>query len=70
MMIKILLAEDEKAMREHLTRALQKANYDVVAVDRGTAAVPHLETGEFDLLLTELQSAQQRLAAVDAQTIR
>lgn len=26
--------------------------------------------GEFDLLLTELQSAQQRLAAVDAQTIR
>ena len=28
------------------------------------------ENGEFDLLLTELQSAQQRLAAVDAQTIR
>lgn len=53
-MIKILLAEDEKAMREHLTRALQKASYEVVAVDRGTAAIPHLESKEFDLLLTDI----------------
>ncbi len=53
-MIKILLAEDEKAMREHLMRALQKANYEVVAVDRGTAAMPLLESEEFDLLLTDI----------------
>ena len=53
-MIRILLAEDEQAMREHLTRALEKANYEVVAVDRGTAAVPLLGTQKFDLLLTDI----------------
>ncbi|WP_108811185.1 response regulator [Sphingorhabdus sp. Alg231-15] len=53
-MIRILLAEDEQAMREHLTRALQKSNYDVVAVDRGTAALPYLEAEKFDLLLTDI----------------
>lgn len=53
-MIRILLAEDERAMREHLTRALEKANYEVVAVDRGTAAVPLLDEQNFDLLLTDI----------------
>lgn len=53
-MIRILLAEDERAMREHLTRALEKANYEVVAVDRGTAAVPLLDQQKFDLLLTDI----------------
>ncbi|WP_417611527.1 cell cycle two-component system response regulator CpdR [Parasphingorhabdus sp.] len=53
-MIRILLAEDEQAMREHLTRALEKANYEVVAVDRGTAAVPLLNEQKFDLLLTDI----------------
>ncbi len=53
-MIKILLAEDEQAMRDHLARALQKSNYEVVAVDRGTAALPHLESEKFDLLLTDI----------------
>lgn len=53
-MIRILLAEDEQAMREHLTRALEKANYEVVAVDCGTAAVPLLEEQKFDLLLTDI----------------
>ncbi len=53
-MIRILLAEDEQAMREHLTRALEKANYEVVAVDRGTAAVPLLDEQKFDLLLTDI----------------
>ena len=53
-MIRILLAEDEQAMREHLTRALEKANYEVVAVDRGTAAIPLLDEQKFDLLLTDI----------------
>ena len=53
-MIRLLLAEDEQAMREHLTRALEKANYEVVAVDRGTAAVPLLDAQKFDLLLTDI----------------
>ena len=53
-MIRILLAEDEEAMRTYLARALQNAGYDVVAVDRGTAALPHLQGGEFDLLLSDI----------------
>lgn len=53
-MIRILLAEDEEAMRTYLSRALQNAGYDVVAVDRGTAAVPLLRDGEFDLLLSDI----------------
>ncbi len=53
-MIRILLAEDEEAMRTYLTRALYKAGYDVVAVDRGTAAIPLLQTQHFDLLLSDI----------------
>lgn len=53
-MIQILLAEDEQAMREYLTRALQKSGYEVTAVDCGTHAAPLLEEKEFDLLLTDI----------------
>ncbi len=53
-MIRILLAEDEAAMRTYLARALENAGYEVVAVDRGTAAIPHLEAGHFDLLLSDI----------------
>ena len=53
-MIRILLAEDEQAMREYLTRALERSGYEVVPVDRGTEAVPLLETEHFDLLLTDI----------------
>jgi len=53
-MIQILLAEDDQVMREYLTRALQKSGYAVTAVDRGTAALPLLETERFDLLLTDI----------------
>lgn len=53
-MIRILLAEDDTAMRTYLQRALQNAGYSVVAVDRGTEALPHLETDDFDLLLSDI----------------
>lgn len=53
-MIRILLAEDEAAMRTYLARALENAGYEVVAVDRGTAALPLLETERFDLLLSDI----------------
>ena len=53
-MIRILLAEDEEAMRTYLTRALVNAGYDVIAVDRGTAALPLLEAEHFDLLLSDI----------------
>lgn len=53
-MIRILLAEDEEAMRTYLARALQNAGYDVIAVDRGTAALPLLQREHFDLLLSDI----------------
>lgn len=53
-MLRILLAEDDQAMRTYLARALQNAGYDVVAVDRGTDALPHLRHEHFDLLLSDI----------------
>ncbi len=53
-MIRILLAEDDDAMRTYLARALDNAGFDVVAVDRGTAALPLLEQQRFDLLLSDI----------------
>jgi len=53
-MIRILLAEDDDAMRQYLARALERSGYQVVAVDRGTAALPLIESDTFDLLLTDI----------------
>ena len=53
-MIRILLAEDEEAMRTYLARALENAGYSVVAVDRGTEALPLLRSEHFDLLLSDI----------------
>lgn len=53
-MIKILLAEDDDSMRLYLARALERVGYEVVSVDRGTAALPLVEEGRFDLLLTDI----------------
>ncbi|MHA6333278.1 cell cycle two-component system response regulator CpdR [Qipengyuania sp. CAU 1752] len=51
---RILLAEDEEAMRSYLSRALENAGYEVIAVDRGTAALPELAKHDFDLLLSDI----------------
>lgn len=53
-MVRILLAEDDLAMRTYLARALGNAGYDVTAVDRGTAALPLLSNQHFDLLLSDI----------------
>ena len=53
-MIRILLAEDEEAMRTYLARALQNAGFEVIAVERGTEALPLLQTEHFDLLLSDI----------------
>lgn len=53
-MIRILLAEDDVAMRSYLARALENAGYEVVSVDRGSEAVPLLEESRFDLLLSDI----------------
>jgi two-component system cell cycle response regulator CpdR len=52
--LKILLAEDDEAMRGYISRALETAGYQVSAVDRGTAALPLLENERFDLLLSDI----------------
>ncbi len=74
-MIRILLAEDEEAMRTYLARALTNAGYDVVAVDRGTAALPLLNEQRFDLLLSDIVMPEmdgielaQRCAEVSPET--
>lgn len=51
---RILLAEDDEAMRTYLERALKQAGYQVDAVDRGTEAIPLLENGAYDLLLSDI----------------
>lgn len=53
-MIRILLAEDDDTMRHYLARALEHAGYTVDAVDRGTAAIPLLEGGGYDLLISDI----------------
>lgn len=53
-MTKILLAEDDESMRLYLARALERVGYSVTAVDRGTAALPLMESETFDLLLTDI----------------
>ncbi len=51
---KILLAEDDPAMRSYLERALQNAGFSVDSVDRGTAALPLIENEAYDLLLSDI----------------
>ncbi|QZD89464.1 response regulator [Qipengyuania aurantiaca] len=51
---RILLAEDDEAMRTYLERALDQAGYSVDAVDRGTEAIPLLENDHYDLLLSDI----------------
>jgi two-component system, cell cycle response regulator CpdR len=53
-MIRILLAEDDTSMREYLQRALIRVGYEVEAVGCGTEAMPLLEAGRYDLLLTDI----------------
>ena len=53
-MLRILLAEDDEAMRVYLARALERVGYRVTAVDNGVAALPLLTDEPFDLLLTDI----------------
>jgi two-component system, cell cycle response regulator CpdR len=50
----ILLAEDDETMCKFLCRSLQKAGFHVIAVSNGIEALPHLATGNIDLLLTDI----------------
>jgi two-component system, cell cycle response regulator CpdR len=51
---RILLAEDDESMRGFLTRALEKAGYDVVSFNNGADALDRLKQEPFHLLLTDI----------------
>ena len=53
-MSRILLAEDDDSLRGFLTRALQRAGYDVRSCADGYEAMAALDDGPFDLLLTDI----------------
>lgn len=53
-MARILLAEDEAAVREFVRRALTHSGHHVTAVEDGLAALDAGGRGEFDLLLTDI----------------
>ena len=53
-MATILLAEDDTAVREFVTRALTHDGHDVTAVEDGSLALEALAGQEFDMLLSDV----------------
>lgn len=53
-MPRILLAEDDESLRGFLTRALERAGFDVRSCADGEEAMEALDEGEWDLLLTDI----------------
>lgn len=52
--VQLLVAEDDRAVRESLVRALELEGYDVTAVHDGLAALDALEAQPYDLLLVDV----------------
>ena len=53
-MARVLIAEDEVAVREFVRRALAHEGHDVTAVSDGLEALATLKSGTFDLLITDI----------------
>jgi two-component system cell cycle response regulator CpdR len=51
---RVLLAENDAAMRTFLAQTLRRAGFEVVAVADGGAAMAELGSSYFDLLLSEI----------------
>ncbi|MSO71847.1 MAG: response regulator [Alphaproteobacteria bacterium] len=51
---RILLAEDDQAMRQFLTSALTRAGFEVTAVADGMDALTRLERELYDLLIADI----------------
>ncbi len=56
-MCRVLIADDEDAIRRWLTRCLVKAGHEVEEVSNGNAAIAALHTSSFDIVLTDLKMA-------------
>lgn len=54
-MSQILIVEDDEAMREFLAEAISRSGYYVEAVPDGGEALRRVETGHYDLLLTDIR---------------
>jgi two-component system, cell cycle response regulator CpdR len=52
--LKVLVAEDNPAVREFITRALSGAGHDVQAVADGRMALDELSKNTFDVLVTDI----------------
>ncbi len=53
-MVRILLADDDAAVRELVQRALSVEGHDVVAVADGLEALDKLKAHSFDMLISDL----------------
>lgn len=52
---RILVVDDEPAIRSFLVRVLEQAGYEVQAANDGREALARLETAPYDLLLTDIK---------------
>ncbi len=57
-MANILLAEDDKAVREFVSRALRQDGHEVMAVSDGQQALTALENRIFDMMLADIVMPQ------------
>lgn len=53
-MARILLTEDDNALRHFLARSLEIAGHEVLAFADGEDALPALNAGPFDILITDI----------------
>ena len=53
-MAKILLAEDDLAVRSFVARALEQRGHSVMAVNDGGQALSALDRNDFELLITDI----------------
>jgi len=53
-MAKILIAENELALREFIARGLEQRRHKVTMAQDGSDAIEHLKKTKFDLLLTDI----------------
>lgn len=55
LMARILVAEDDDAMRQFLAVALARSGHEVVAVGDGDSASRNIEKDDYDLLLADIR---------------
>lgn len=53
-MARILVVDDEDAIRRAISRILTSAGHEVVTADEGSLALRKLQEGDFDAVLTDL----------------